>query len=140
MFSIMKLFDDCFLFSACTGGQVSADGIATCACPTGSMLINGACLCDVEGQVLTDAGCKGNSMIIYIIKHIVCLSVLALLPWPYLWTNFKTKGIYGLPIPKGWLEKCEIFKLTLNFKLHFTEHERIFFTSITSHYLKSVLT
>ena len=38
---------------------------------------------------------------IYIINHIVCLSGCALLPWPYLWTDFETKGTYGLPMTQG---------------------------------------
>ena len=49
---------------------------------------------------------------IYIIKRIVCLSVCPLLPWPYLWTDFDTKGTYGLPMTQGWLEKYKI----LNFR------------------------
>ena len=50
-------------------------------------------------------------MHIYMIKHIVCLSVwLSASPWPYLWTNFETKGTYGLPMTQGWLEKYKNFK------------------------------
>ena len=32
------------------------------------------------------------------------------LPWPYLWTDFGTKGIYGLPMTQGWLQKYKILK------------------------------
>ena len=31
-------------------------------------------------------------------------------PWPYLWTNFETKGTYGLPMTQGWLQKYKILK------------------------------
>ena len=32
------------------------------------------------------------------------------LPWPYLWTDFETKGTYGLPMTQGWLQKYKILK------------------------------
>ena len=63
MFSILKLFDDCFVFSACTGGQVSADGIAACACPTGANSDGtAACACAENFQVNTaGTACEGES-------------------------------------------------------------------------------
>ena len=57
---------------------------------------------------------------IYIIKHLVCLFVCPGLPWPYLWTDFETKGAYGLPMTQGWLEKYKISKIEKNiFLKHF---------------------
>ena len=46
---------------------------------------------------------------IYIIKRIVCFFVCLPLPWPYLWTDFGTKGIYGLLMTQRWLEKYKNF-------------------------------
>ena len=40
----------------------------------------------------------------------VCVRVCPPLPWPYLWTNFETKGTYGLPMTQGWLQKYKILK------------------------------
>ena len=54
-----------------------------------------------------------NRLCIYIIKGTIhlCLCVCALLPWPYLWTDFEIKGTtYGLPMTQGWLEKYKILK------------------------------
>ena len=51
---------------------------------------------------------------IYIIKcigYFVCLG----LPWSYLWTDFQTKGTYGLLMTQGWLEKYKSFKFWKNF-------------------------
>ena len=47
---------------------------------------------------------------IYIIKRNSCLYAYPPLSWPYLWTDFGTKGIYGLPMTQGWLEKYKILK------------------------------
>ena len=40
----------------------------------------------------------------------VCVRVCPPLPWPYLWTDFETKGTYGLPMTQGWLQKYKILK------------------------------
>ena len=50
---------------------------------------------------------------IYVIKRNSCLYVCLPLPWPYLRTNFQTKGTYGLPMTNEWLEK---YKKKLNFE------------------------
>ena len=49
-------------------------------------------------------------MSIYIIKRNSCLYVRPPLSWPYLWTDFETKGTYGLPMTQGWIQKYKILK------------------------------
>ena len=41
----------------------------------------------------------------------ICLFVFPGLPWPYLCTDFETKGTYGLPMTQEWIEKYKIFKI-----------------------------
>ena len=45
-----------------------------------------------------------------IIKHNSSDCVCPGLPYPYLWTDFETKGTYGLPMTQGWLQKYKILK------------------------------
>ena len=40
----------------------------------------------------------------------MCVCVCPPLPWPYLWTDFETKGTYGLPMTQGWLQKYKILE------------------------------
>ena len=49
------------------------------------------------------------------------------LPWPYLWTNFETKGTNGLPMTQGWLEKYKNFQNFFSFLFFFCQNFWIFF-------------